>query len=187
MSVDPDSGQVSGFLVQGSQKMQFGGNFATRMTVTEIQPETGATASCGNDLVDMSQGSPVIEVADIPQSLSAAAAGSTITYETTIAIETDTEWMARFNNDADAMDWISDLFLAMNVFFERDLETRLLIGDVSLRSASDPYSVPSGTSAQLDEFAEYWTNNMGHIDRTFAAMFSSRGISNTVLAFCSPT
>jgi len=76
------------------------------------------------------------------------------------------------------MNWITDIFLIMNVFYERDIETRLLIGDVTLRIGTDPYSVPSNRNDQLDEFGNYWRYNMTGIDRDFAAMFSGRSISS---------
>jgi hypothetical protein len=52
-----------------------------------------------------------------------------------------------------------------------------LIGDVILRIGSDPYSVPSDRFGQLNEFGRYWKDNMGHVERQFAAMLSGRSIS----------
>ena len=80
-----------------------------------------------------------------------------------MAIDTDTEWLDGFNDDtAEATEWIEDAFVAMNVMYERDVATRLLIGDVFLRTDSDPYSAPDGgSSQQLDEFGEYWRQNHG--------------------------
>jgi hypothetical protein len=104
--------------------------------------------------------------------------GSTINYQAVVAIDADNEWMAGKGDDpGTAMAWITDAFLAMNVFYERDVETRLLIGDVILRTTPDPYSIASGASDQMNEFATYWRHNLSSIDRDFAAMLSGRGVS----------
>ena len=111
------------------------------------------------------------------RSLSAVTAGSGITYQAEVAIDTDSEWMAgKGNSPGTAMNFITDLFLAMNVFYERDMETRLLVGNVTLRIITDPYTVATGPSAQLDEFAQYWRINQGSVERDFATMFSGRNI-----------
>jgi hypothetical protein len=100
-----------------------------------------------------------------------------ISYQAVVAIDTDSEWLDGFGDDTDeALDWITDVFLAMNVFYERDVETRLLIGDVILRTGSDPYSPNPDTFAKLNEFGEFWMDNMDDVDRQFAAMFSGRNI-----------
>jgi hypothetical protein len=96
-----------------------------------------------------------------------------------VAVDTDSEWLDGFgDNTATAMKWITDLFLAMNVFYERDVETRLLIGDVTLRTGSDPYTETSSGFAKLNEFGQHWMENMGHVERQFAALFSGRDISS---------
>jgi hypothetical protein len=85
-----------------------------------------------------------------------------------VAIDADNEWMAgKGDNPAVALQWITDLFLAMNVFYERDVETHLLVGDTILRTGTDPYSEPSNSILQLSEFGEYWMNNMDDVDRQF--------------------
>jgi hypothetical protein len=96
-----------------------------------------------------------------------------------IAIDTDSEWLAGFADDTDAAnDWITNLFLVMNVMFERDLGAQLMIGDVILRTGSDPYNVTSGDRFdQLTEFGQYWRLNQDGSDRDFAAMLSGRNIN----------
>jgi hypothetical protein len=102
-----------------------------------------------------------------------------VTHTATIAVDTDTELMAnKFNdNEGAALAYISDLFAAMNVMYERDLELRLLQGDTFLRVGSDPYNANSGgaaSPAELSEFSSYWNANYDHIDRALAAMLSGK-------------
>ncbi len=176
-AVDIVSGEVRGFVNKFGAKLEISGNIIGQLEFASV--EDAGSSECGTNLADQ----PIDILQDIASnplmSASAAEAGGVISYDAVVAVETDNEWMDGFNDDpVAAMTWITDIFLAMNVFYERDVETRLLIGDVTLRTAPDPYSVPSNRSDQLDEFGEYWMNNMGHIDRQFAAMFSGRNISS---------
>jgi hypothetical protein len=98
-----------------------------------------------------------------------------------VAIETDGELMTqRFaDNTANANAYLTALFAGMNVMYERDLDVRLLQGNVFLRTGgagADPYSSPEGGSIfdQLDEFGEVWLATQGSIDRAFAAMISGK-------------
>jgi hypothetical protein len=178
LAVDPVNGTISGFATQGGDKFEVDGNILGELQFLVIEDAEQGSNSCSTELKDQ----PVDALAQLSEpafsSDSAAAAGESITYQAVVAVDTDTEWLAGFNNnETAALDWIADAFLAMNVFYERDVETRLLIGDVILRIGSDPYSVPSNRFDQLNEFGTYWKNNMGSIDREFAAMFSGRSIS----------
>ena len=178
IAVDPGTGEVSGFVNRQGSKLETKGNIIGQLQLSAIEEPQAASNSCETGL----SGQPL----DIQQKLaspafmsaSAAEAGEIISYEAVVAIDTDNEWLDGFNDNTTlAMNWITDIFLAMNVFYERDVETRLLIGDVTLRTDSpDPYTVPSDRSAQLDEFGAYWKDNLGHIDRQFAAMLSGRSI-----------
>ncbi len=106
------------------------------------------------------------------------------TYATVIAVDTDNEWMTdKFSNNTNsALTWITDLFVAMNVFFNRDLDLHLQLGDVFLRTTTDPYT-NNGTSDgslsdDLNDFGLYWKDNMAGISRDFAMMFSGKIPSN---------
>ncbi len=106
-----------------------------------------------------------------------------IQYSTVIAVDTDNEWMANkfSNNTSNAQTWIDDLFLAMNVFYNRDLSLYLQLGDVFLRTTSDPYSnngASDGLGDDLSAFGQYWKNNMSTVSRDFAMMFSGKISAN---------
>jgi len=178
LAVDPQTGKVSGFAVKGGGRLQIEGDFVTQLEFVPIEEPPDGSNSCGNGEYDLSQGSPGFATSPSAMSVSASEAGDVISYQAVIAVDTDSEWLDGFSDDTVvAMNWITDLFLAMNVFYERDVETRLLIGDVTLRTGTDPYTVPSDRFAQLSEFGQYWMENMGHVERQFAALFSGRGVS----------
>jgi len=182
LAVDPVSGEITGFASKYGQPMKISGNFIGQLAFEPIEEVEEGSSFCGTDNkdqpYDMSQSLSASDIPDFP-GISAAMAGETISYEAVVAIETDTEWLDGFGDDtARAMTWITDIFLAMNVFYERDIETRLLIGDVTLRTSTDPYTEPSDRFKQLKEFGKYWMDNMDGIDRQFAAMLSGRNIGS---------
>ena len=140
IAVDPGTGEIRGFINRQGSKLEIKGNIIGQLQLSAIEEPQAASNSCGTEL----SGQPL----DIQQKLanpafmsaSAAEAGEVISYEAVVAIDTDNEWLDGFNdNTTTAMNWITDIFLAMNVFYERDVETRLLIGDVTLRTGTgDP-------------------------------------------------
>ncbi|MEO7064479.1 MAG: M12 family metallo-peptidase [Dokdonella sp.] len=95
-----------------------------------------------------------------------------------VAIDTDTEFLLkRFSsNTSAATSWIADLFAAMNVMYQRDLNVTLQQGTTYLRTTSDPYSVTSSPadSTNLSEFGTYWQANYPTVPRTFAALLSGK-------------
>jgi len=98
-----------------------------------------------------------------------------------VAVDTDNEFMSlRFsNNTAAATSWLGDLFGAMNVMYNRDLNVSLQQGTTYLRTAPDPYSLAAGVaanSADLTQFGNYWQANYGSVPRDFAMLLS--GVSS---------
>jgi len=184
LAVDSVNGAVTGFAVRGGDRTEIRGALHTQLDFSAVTEPAGSVNSCGNTRFDM-RGGAAPDREDLGRgdsfmpSGSAALAGEAISYQAVVAIDTDAEWLEGFNNDTDAaLDWITELFLAMNVFFERDVETQLLLGDTTLRVDDDPYTEPNNRFAQLDEFGAWWSANMGQVERQFAAMLSGRSISS---------
>ena len=95
-----------------------------------------------------------------------------------VAVDTDNEFMSlRFGNDMSAAtNWIADLFVSMNVMYQRDLGVALLQGTTYLRTAADPYS-QSATPADendLNEFGAYWQAHLAAVPRSFAMLLSGK-------------
>ncbi len=178
LAVDVNSGEISGFAVKNTSKMSLQGQLDGNIELQAIPQNPEEINSCAMELDEQPPESIEYLTQPMPESLSAAASGSIINYQAVVAVDTDNEWMAhRGNNPATAMTWITDAFLAMNLFYERDVETHLLIGEVILRTLPDPYTIASGASDQMNEFATYWRLNLASTDRDFAAMFSGRGVT----------
>jgi hypothetical protein len=99
------------------------------------------------------------------------------THTATVAVDTDNEFMSqKFGDDTGAATtYLANLFAAMNVFYERDLNIRLLQGTTYLRVSSqpDPY-VNFAPDQQLDEFTAYWASNYGSVDRALATLLSGK-------------
>lgn len=176
-AVDTISGRLQGFAVQAGERMQIRGNIVSGVEFARIEEHPDASNTCASDSGMQMPGESGGDRLDAFGSQSAALAGESLTYQAVVAVDTDSDWLSGLGDDADAAHiWIGDAFLAMNVFFERDVETRLLIGDVFLRIGTDPYSTSSDRYAQLNEFGSYWMSEMGHIERQFALKLSGRGI-----------
>jgi hypothetical protein len=183
LALDSASGEISGFAIKGSSKLRLQGRADGRIQLQSVEELSGDSSVCSTALGDQPPESVAFLNDSIPESLSGIAGGGGISFQTVIAVDTDTEWMAQRDEDPEldasdnALNWITNAFLAMNVFYERDVELHLLIGDVFLRLSSDPYSLPgtASSSDKMNEFATYWRNNMASVDRDFATLFSGRG------------
>ena len=178
LAVDTISGEISGFAIKGDSKLRLDGQLGVGIDLQSIEQAPDEVNSCGTQLDDQPEQSLSHLNSPVPESVSGDVSGSSISFQTVVAVDTDVEWMAGKGNNAEtAMAWIADAFLAMNVFYERDVETHLLIGDIILRIGSDPYSVATDRSDQMNEFASYWRLNMAATDRDFATLFSGRDIN----------
>jgi len=98
-----------------------------------------------------------------------------------IAIETDTEFLARFGGNVNAAtDYIATLFAATNLIYQRDLSLRPNLVYLRLwEGTTDPWSATSAGNA-LYEFRDYWESGMGTVSRALAHMVSGRGLGGGV-------
>lgn len=120
-----------------------------------------------------------LKLAGLSKTLALPQSG-TPTYQTVVAVDTDTEWMAgKGNNTGTALSYINTLFASMNVFYERDLSLRLLLGDTILRTTTDPYPNESNINNYLTDFGEYWRVNQGTVNRDFALLLSGQHIGSS--------
>lgn len=178
LAVNSETGEVNGFASKYGQPMTISGNLVGQLEFNPLEEAEAGSSFCGTEMKDQ----PIDALKDLESklipSVSETPMGAGISFQATVAIDTDTEWLDGFGDDTgEALAWITDIFLAMNVFYERDVETRLLIGDVTLRTDTDPYTVTGSRFLQLTEFGGFWRDNMDGVERQFAAMFSGREIS----------
>ena len=89
----------------------------------------------------------------------------------TIAFEIDHQFFSqKFSDSAEAVDaYLAELVSYMNVTYEEEINTRLLIGDVILyTSSNNPYS-SSDPGSRLSEMKSYWPQNYDSVERALAA------------------
>lgn len=183
--LDPRSGQLSGAAFSqgvGYDLVAADPGDAASVRVVATHERTAALDpawSCGGESLHLPD-TPWNRTSDLPAP-PRAKAGSAL--EAVVAIDTDTELLSQKfgNSTAAAADYIADLFAAMNVMYERDLDLRLLQGTTYLRTGSDPYVQNSGGSAsgaELNEFGNYWKTHYQSVDRALAAMLSGKSPSS---------
>jgi hypothetical protein len=102
LAVDPNTGATRGYAVKGGAELGVSGELSGTLQFTELETTDAGSKECGTVMDDQ----PLENIAflddGLAPSLSAAAAGSTLDFEAVIAIDTDTEWLAGFNNDTAA-------------------------------------------------------------------------------------
>jgi hypothetical protein len=176
--VNPETGETHGYFNKAGISLDIIGNIRTNLSIKmqqEHTQNTDVTKQCSTKMDDQ----PALSTIELGNNSIQAphAPTGTINYQAVIAVDTDNEWMAgKGNNTTTAMNFITSLFINMNVYYERDFATRLLIGDTFLRTTSDPYPTESNISTYLSDFGEYWRLNQGAIDRDFALLLSGQNI-----------
>ncbi len=180
--VDARSGDVTGLYNQSGVSMDISGNIYTSLdfkTTTSNLADTGSLYQCGTTMADQ-PGDPFAKVAEALSSRSAVISSTnTPSYQAVIAVDTDMQWMAgKGNNATTATNYINTIFVNMNVFMERDLSLRLLIGDTYLRIGSDPIAPEANIFTYLNAFSEYWRVNQTTVERDFAMLFSGENIGS---------
>jgi hypothetical protein len=189
LSIDPDTREargalfdvVSEFDIRGTVDDQGDLTLALTPVLDLIPAGASADTQCSLDRDPARVARAFPNGAQIQATTTTTIAGTT--RNAVIAIDTDNELMLEMfnNNTTSATNYIAQLFAAMNVMYERDLNLTLLIGTTILRpsTSNDPYGQgPSGngaaTPAQLDEFGNFWATNQTATPRVLAAMLSGK-------------
>ncbi len=99
----------------------------------------------------------------------------------TVAVDCDQEIYAnKFgSNLTNATNYVLVLLGTVSLVYERDVEISLRYPYVNLWTGPDPYTAGS-TSAQLDEFRNYWNANMSGISRGSAHLLSGRSLGGGI-------
>jgi uncharacterized repeat protein (TIGR01451 family) len=176
IALDPDATTFEGTKFTAAGPVAFEGRVSkSRLDVTASHkihvPES--QFSCGTE------GSR-FEVApwgDEVETTTKRAAAKAATHQAVIAFDTDNEFMSlKFaNNTSTAANYVAQLIAGLTLFYERDLDIRLVQGDTILRVAPDPY-VQSTPGTQLNEVAATWrdTPSLQAIDRAFVIFLSGK-------------
>lgn len=192
-AIDPDARTISGFALTPRGTFEFGpeGADPRRLLVADLKARNRALGAephweCGAEDLPAAPASLFASAASSSLQLpaaqtDAAAAAATTLERATIAVDTDNEWMLKkFNNDqTQATNYLAQLFAGITAIYERDLSVRMLQGTTYLRPSTqaDPYTQGTGgnaSSAELQEFGTYWTNNYASVKRALAILFSGK-------------
>ncbi|MCF6262857.1 MAG: zinc-dependent metalloprotease [Xanthomonadales bacterium] len=184
--VDPRTGNVTGLHNQAGISMDITGNLNSGLNFKKtLSDQAGAESlyQCGTTMANQ-PGDPFAQVAEALSSRSASiSTTSTTSYQAVIAVDTDMQWMdGKGNNTTTAMNYINTIFVNMNVFMERDLSLRLLIGVTYLRIGSDPIPPEDDIAAYLNDFGEYWRVNQTAVERDFTVLFSGENIASNAFS-----
>ena len=97
-------------------------------------------------------------------------------YGATVAIDTDYEMVQALGSVGDVQAYIASLFAYLNLTYETEISTRLLIGDqiIPQSAGDDPYAGWSGCGARLSEVEARYAGNTS-ISRALLAHFSPNG------------
>jgi hypothetical protein len=183
LTINPKTGDTMGYYNHQGVSLDIGGNIHTALTFKLQQENTqdnDVIKQCSMKMANQPQKS-LDEIKLSSKSLvnNTLKGPSTVDYQAVIAVDTDNEWMVgKGNNTTTATTYITNMFVNMNVYFERDFATRLLVGDTFLRVASDPFPTESDISQYLSDFGEYWLANNNAIDRDFVLLLSGQNINS---------
>jgi len=180
LMIDPQTQLVSGIINRYGTTLEIRGDLTTGLEFVNARKD-GRTDENINYCGVQNEQQPHNPLADLNEVLSSQSVventlGS-INFQTVVAIDTDNEWLAGFgNNTTNANNYIENVFMNMNVFYERDVSLRLLLGDVFLRVSPDPYTIQGNITNQLSEFGEFWRVNQDGVNRDFAMQFSGKDV-----------
>ena len=108
-----------------------------------------------------------------------------------LALETDYEYYALFNNQTAALNYLSDLIGYASVIYEREIGARLQISYTKLWTNgpdSDPWNNTSSVTTILGELLAYWNQNNSNVNRATVHMLSGKRLNSGVAyvgALCS--
>jgi cysteine-rich repeat protein len=150
---------VHGFVVRDDRTFPFGpGTDGTLRSYALADVDAarypGPSDFCANDL------HPELPIGQPTRRTPTAAmttAQITDVLEAQVAVDSDTEFLAKFASPDAAVGYLSDLFAAANVIYEQQVQVHLKLNYIRLRSGSDPWSA-SDTVGQLTELESYWKN-----------------------------
>ncbi|MCL4838067.1 MAG: zinc-dependent metalloprotease [Thermoanaerobaculia bacterium] len=171
-----EDGEVRGVVSSGAEHwlfQDFGGDLALAAVDARYLPEASGGFACDGALEVPGSALEAIGAVDAPSAPVAPEAGAQ--YTARVAVETDFEYYAKFNNVSNAIAYIYGLLGYSSTVYAAEISTSLLVSHVSLRTtSSDPWN-ETGSYCALFEFGRWWNNNQGSIPRTLAHMLSGKG------------
>lgn len=184
VSVHPD-GRIRGWLRRGGQIEAFGrepGAEADVMTLVRVDladVEGGRQFTCGSDhlppiaslVPDRSLGQP----ASVP-----VPEGGDPDYWVNVAIDSDYEYYAQFNDTNAAASYAADLIGFASLLYRAEINTGLAIPYLRLFTTPDDPWQQTGTACMLYEFGAHWGQHQGQVQRTIAHFLSGKNLNSGI-------
>lgn len=93
-----------------------------------------------------------------------------------LALDGDWQYRQLFSTPEAGLEYLSLLTAVISAIYERDMQIKLALVYARVwNTSNDPYSANS-TSAALEEFRDYWNDNMGHVPRNSAHLLSGKDL-----------
>ena len=181
-----EADSVHGFVTRGDATYPFGRDrhgMLRSYALRDVDPaeHPGPSDFCANDLHPE-------RMLTVPASSRTATAAPLVTAKTgtileaQVAIDTDTELLAKFASQAAATSYLTALFAATNVIYESDVQVHLKLNYLRLRSGSDPWT-GTDTIDALDELQSYWLtsgNGMPNAANDIVHLVSGKSVTGGV-------
>jgi len=143
---------------------------------------SGRTFNCGADEITP-KGEGIFEylVGNDDNSVASLVAGKqSASYTARVAVETDWEFFQIFGNTSDAIDYVGDLIGYASGIYGDEVDTTLVVQEVSIwTTSSDPWDEMS-TICGLFEFGQYWNHHNGDVNRTIAHFMSGKSLGGGI-------
>jgi hypothetical protein len=98
------------------------------------------------------------------------------TLKAVLAVDADYEAFQHYGGVDKTEEYIIARLGGVAAIYEKDLAITFEIGYMRVWETEDPYDGASDKTA-LDSFTNYWSENMGHVERTLATLISRKPIS----------
>jgi len=106
--------------------------------------------------------------------------GPGIDYQLTVAIETDYEFYQIFNNTSTETNYIIGLIGYLSSMYYNEINTFVLVGNISLWTTSaDPWGA-SNSACALMEVGKYWNDNNSAINRAITHFMSGKSLGGGI-------
>lgn len=157
---------------------------AKEVNIADIKPDEPFT--CGTDAMPSEVFEQQLEsLSSAPPQGNAPvimSSGDAANFTIKLAIETDYEFYALFNDSSLATDYIGDLIGYISLVYEEEASTQIQVSYIQLYTSgsnSDPWSGNS-TSSQLTQLASYWNTNKTNEDRALVHFLSGRNLGGGI-------
>lgn len=197
----PEQGPVRGLITNANEVWMLDGNYTTvgsgspnlKATTVgsgfanrKIDTKTelaGHTFECGTDSLATTQ--KALSANSTPTNQLDTKLPANVKYTARVAIETDYEYYAIFDDVDDAVDYAGDLIAYASTVYESEINTNLVISYISLwpdGADSDPWtffaSDDSKGSLSLDQLRTYWNANRTNVNRSIVHFLIGKDVGS---------